>query len=166
MHVSTPTHSQDKRGLRLGAIGIVAGALMVAAPALANSGDTTVSSPAKSNPVVQPDPGHGDGAERLRPTHNVRNPIYSNFDPNEARATRNGVRVFLWGGVSPCFALDSYTVVENRKQVTIALRTGALKTREPVACIEIAKRYYVDIKLRAPLGDRTVIDAAPVSIDE
>jgi hypothetical protein len=122
------------------------------------SADTPVTSPATVPPDGRVDPME---AERVRPNPQAIDRHPQAFEPAEARASERGVVVRFWGGVSPCFVLAGYDVRETDTTVTITLESGRLRTPEPVACIELAKLYEVEIPLRTPLGDREIVDGSP-----
>jgi hypothetical protein len=118
--------------------------------------DATVSSPPRTGPGSKPP--HG-GAQRVVPTNDAAGVMPLTFDVNQVKAVDRAVLVRFWGGVAPCFVLDHYEVIETARAVTIGLFAGHEKTKEDVACIEIAARYEVKVPLAAPLGNRRVVDA-------
>ncbi|WP_433221718.1 hypothetical protein [Microtetraspora malaysiensis] len=86
-------------------------------------------------------------------------------DPRKVRWTsakpiRNGryLRVTWWSGVEPCTVLDRVRVKETRKKVTVTLYEG--RGKDAQMCVMIAVRKSTIVKLRAPLGDRKVVDGA------
>jgi hypothetical protein len=68
--------------------------------------------------------------------------------------------VRFWGGVEPCFVLDSALVEETAETVTITLSAGSDPARPGVACIEIAIWMSVEVRLASPLGGRAIRDGA------
>ncbi|MFF3667384.1 hypothetical protein [Microtetraspora malaysiensis] len=77
-----------------------------------------------------------------------------------AKPIRNGryLRVTWWSGVEPCTVLDRVRVKETRKKVTVTLYEG--RGKDAQMCVMIAVRKSTIVKLRAPLGDRKVVDGA------
>lgn len=68
------------------------------------------------------------------------------------------LRITWWSGVAPCWTLDRVKVKETRKKVTVTLYEGSSK--EGVSCILIALKKTTTVKLKAPLGNRKIVDCA------
>ncbi|WP_433352297.1 hypothetical protein ACQP25_04290 [Microtetraspora malaysiensis] len=86
-------------------------------------------------------------------------------DPHKVRWTsakpiRNGryLRVTWWSGVEPCTMLDRVRVKETRGKVTVTLYEG--RGKDAQMCVMIAVQKSTIVRLKAPLGDRKVIDGA------
>ncbi|MFF4774587.1 hypothetical protein ACFY05_17180 [Microtetraspora fusca] len=77
-----------------------------------------------------------------------------------AKPIRNGgyLRVTWWSGVEPCTVLDRVRVKETRRKVTVTLYEG--RDKDAQMCVMIAVQKSTIVKLRAPLGDRRVVDGA------
>ncbi|WP_245646744.1 hypothetical protein [Microtetraspora niveoalba] len=87
------------------------------------------------------------------------------IDPRAVRWTsakpiRNGryLRVTWWSGVEPCSVLDRVGVKETGRKVIVTLYEG--RGKDAQMCIMIAVKKSTIVKLRAPLGDRVVVDGA------
>lgn len=80
-----------------------------------------------------------------------------------AIVTDDGITVLLWGGVAPCFVVDTVEVTETDEDVTVTVTAGAHQDDPDAICIQIAHRYGVEIALDAPLGDRAVVDGSGAS---
>jgi hypothetical protein len=55
------------------------------------------------------------------------------------------VRASFWGGVAPCFSLDSTSVTRSGTTITVGLRAGA--DQKDGMCIDIAKLYATVVDL-------------------
>ncbi|MCG5215176.1 hypothetical protein [Streptosporangium sp. KLBMP 9127] len=77
-----------------------------------------------------------------------------------AKADDGNLRLVWWSGVEPCHTLDRVSVRETAGQVKVTLYEGASEKAQNVACIEIAVQKTTTVKLKAPLGDRKVVDGA------
>jgi hypothetical protein len=115
--------------------------------------DQPVSVPASSNPA----------AARPSPV----TPIGETLDPHkvawtEAKPSADGhaLTVVWWSGVEPCYALDRVDVAEGADAVTVTLYEGRDKRQPDAACIEIAVEKSTEVKLKAPLGGRKIVDGA------
>jgi hypothetical protein len=63
----------------------------------------------------------------------------------------------LWGGVEPCWALQSVSVVEDTSTVTITVLAGIPPDGVDAACIMLAVEYSHRVTLSQPLGERTIL---------
>jgi hypothetical protein len=64
------------------------------------------------------------------------------------------------GGLQPCFVLDHVTVDEGADVVVVTLYAGHDPSVPHVACSKARRELRTVVALRAPLGDRTVLDGA------
>jgi hypothetical protein len=119
----------------------------VSSPVLGSAGPGTPVDEVPSYQVVKPRPGMAD-------VHPVT------WEKADAR-TPTSLRVRFWGGVEPCYVLDSVRVAYKAKTVVVTLFSGSDPARPDVACIDIAKAMAVDVKLSEPLGGRKVVDGSP-----
>ena len=119
--------------------------------------DTPVSSSAGSGTATTVLPTR----QRVEPRAGMENERPVAFDPSTATEVEGGVLVPFLGGVEPCSVLGRAEAVETADTVTIALFAGADPDAGDTACIEIAVEYEVVVPLAQPLGNRTVVDAAP-----
>jgi hypothetical protein len=110
------------------------------------------------------DPGSGGGVEPTDPGLSPE-PVPSGPDqpgaemPAVDRALVSGADIVLvfWGGV--CSEYSATVVEEGAGSVTVSV-VGRSTLGPDQACIEIAKEYRTEVTLSAPLGDRSLIDAA------
>jgi hypothetical protein len=81
-------------------------------------------------------------------------PVPGRLDPHDAGIAKLAahveghhvwIRATFWGGVKPCFALDSTTATKSGATITVGLRAGA--DANDMMCIEIAKLYATVIDL-------------------
>ena len=94
-------------------------------------------------------------------------PVGNSLDPNKVPWTSatpadggRSLDVVWWSGVEPCYVLDRVEVDEQADQVTVTLYEGKDARSPDAVCIEIAIQKTTRVQLRAPLGDRKVIDGA------
>ena len=74
---------------------------------------------------------------------------------------RRTVAVEWLGGVAACDALERVDVEEGDEEVTITVRTGWPKgTPRDQACIALGVQRVAIVRLKAPLGDRKLVDGA------
>ncbi|MCK2214616.1 hypothetical protein MF672_012555 [Actinomadura sp. ATCC 31491] len=80
----------------------------------------------------------------------------------KAKPVSKGRKVQLtwWSGVAPCTVLDRVKVKETSRKVTITLYEGASPKAKNVSCIMIAIQKTTTVKLKKPLGKRTLVDGA------
>lgn len=109
-------------------------------------------------------PGSGGGGEPtdpgLSPEPVPSGPAQPGAEqPAVDRAVVSGADVTLvyWGGV--CSEYSAVVVEETATAVTVSV-SGRSTLGPDQACIEIAQEYKSTVTLRAPLGDRALIDAA------
>lgn len=121
--------------------------------------DTSVSSPIQGSPapgMVDTEPSY----QVVTPRPGMANKHAVTWEKADVR-TPTSVRVKFWGGVEPCYVLDSVKVAYTPKQVVVTLFSGSDPAKPDVACIDIAKAMAVDVKLSEPLGKRKVVDGSP-----
>jgi hypothetical protein len=131
------------------------------------SGDGSVSSPNDPGGALPPDAD--SNAELVQP-------VPGRLDPHDTGITKLAahveghhvwIRATFWGGVKPCFALDSTTATRSGSTITVGLRSGA--DANDVMCIDIAKLYATVIDLGDVDPGRYTVksatgDAPPISI--
>lgn len=110
-----------------------------------------------------PCPGEGDAsggpkAERVEPVGGQAGVRAVSWE--RARPKGAGLRVFFWSGVEPCNVLDRVEVEETKREILVTLFEGHTPRDGDMACIEIAVYKFVDVELKAPVGDRKIIDGA------
>jgi hypothetical protein len=107
--------------------------------ACAGGPDTAVSHDAAQDPA-EPVPKRVEPRPGMAGVHPVA------FETATPLGDETALEVRFWGGVEPCFVLDSAVAVE---------------------CIEIALWMSVEVRLAAPLGGRAIRDgAAPDSANQ
>ncbi|MEU8173471.1 hypothetical protein AB0C14_11390 [Microbispora hainanensis] len=91
------------------------------------------------------------------PTLNPRKVPWESATP-----TGDGTALDLvwWSGVEPCNVLDHVEVTETAREVTVTLYEGQDRRSPDAVCIEIAIMKSTQVHLKAPLGDRKVVDGA------
>jgi hypothetical protein len=67
------------------------------------------------------------------------------------------LELHLWGGVEPCWALQSVSIVEDEATVTITVLAGIPPDGVDSVCIMLAVEYSHRVTLSQPLGERTVL---------
>ncbi|GAA0941047.1 hypothetical protein GCM10009560_52740 [Nonomuraea longicatena] len=70
------------------------------------------------------------------------------------------VKLVWWSGVEPCTVLDRVQVRQTRSKVTITLFEGTPAKAKNTACIAIAVQKTTTVRLKAPVGRRTLVDGA------
>ncbi|MEU7689852.1 hypothetical protein OHB01_13240 [Microbispora hainanensis] len=68
--------------------------------------------------------------------------------------------IVWWSGVEPCNVLDHVEVTETAREVTVTLYEGQDRRSPDAVCIAIAILKTTKVQLKAPLGDRKVVDGA------
>lgn len=120
--------------------------------------DTSVSSPA------QPGPDGGPDREPPAPMLVTPRPGMVNLhDVTWEKATARServVRVQFYGGVEPCYVLDSARVDYREDAVEITLVSGSDPAEPDAVCIEIAQLKAVDVTLDENLAGRELVDGA------
>lgn len=90
-------------------------------------------------------------------TLNPRKVRWSSATPTE---DGRSLDVVWWSGVEPCYALDRVEVDEQADKVIVTIYEGQDSRSPDAVCIEIAIQKTTRVELRAPLGDRQVVDGA------
>ncbi len=104
-------------------------------------------------------PGGKAKPERVEPRPGMAGVMPLAWEKVKARGPR-ALDVFFWSGVEPCYVLDRVEVKETPGKVEITLFQGHDPQDEDTACIEIAVRKVVRVKLDSPLDGRDVVDGA------
>ncbi|GGO13810.1 hypothetical protein GCM10010116_27870 [Microbispora rosea subsp. aerata] len=68
--------------------------------------------------------------------------------------------IVWWSGVEPCNVLDRVDVTETAREVTVTLYEGQDRRSPDAVCIAIAIQKTTKVRLKAPLGERKVVDGA------
>jgi hypothetical protein len=78
------------------------------------------------------------------------------------RQTSSGraLRVTYWSGVEPCNVLDHVDVRYETSKIVVTLFEGYDPEEPDVACIELALRKAVMVKLEQPVDGRKIVDGA------
>lgn len=118
-------------------------------------GSSSVGSPVMGSPPAATEPSY----QLVEPRPGMANKHAVGFEKADVR-TPTSLRVKFWGGVEPCYVLDSVKVAYRAKEVVVTLYSGSDPAKPDTACIEIAKAMAVDVKLTEPLGSRTIVDGA------
>jgi hypothetical protein len=71
----------------------------------------------------------------------------------------NTIAIHFVTGTPECYGAEAQ-VTESATEVVVALRTGTLPEAADKACIMVAVYGTMQMTLQAPLGDRTVVNAA------
>lgn len=125
--------------------------------------------PPGASSSATPDQPVGESASPVTPSGapSPVTPVGQTLDPSKvpwtsATPTEDGrsLDVVWWSGVEPCYVLDRVEVDEQADQVTVTLYEGKDARSPDAVCIEIAIQKTTRVQLRAPLGDRKVIDGA------
>lgn len=117
--------------------------------------DTAVSHDATQDPAAaEPVP------KRVAPRPGMASVRPVPFETATPIGDETALDVRFWGGVEPCFVLDSAVALETAETVTVTLAAGSDPARPGVACIEIALWMAVEVRLAAPLGGRAIRDGA------
>ncbi|GAA5074842.1 hypothetical protein HNP84_007454 [Thermocatellispora tengchongensis] len=111
-----------------------------------------VATPAPSAPYASPSP--------VTPKGGVADPRPIRWTKVTPVGDTNRVQILWTSGVEPCHTLDRVDVKETDRTVEITLYEGTPQDAQNVACIEIAIEKTTTVTLKAPLGDRKVIDGA------
>ncbi|RBQ22180.1 hypothetical protein DP939_03025 [Spongiactinospora rosea] len=104
-----------------------------------------------------PSPGSPEPVEPKGDTIDPRPVPWISATP-EAGGER--LRLVWWSGVEPCRTLDRVEVEESAAEVKATIYEGPARDAQNVACIEIAVQKTTTVTLKAPLGDRKVVDGA------
>ncbi|MFJ2028363.1 hypothetical protein [Streptosporangium sp. NPDC087985] len=154
------------------AIPLLAGTLLLAmgcgnehsATTAGPAGAGSVSAGSPSQPVshtVAPRPGPTGGTPKpTRPEGHTDNPRKVAWLTAKPSKDGRSLRVTWWSGVEPCHVLDRVTVRETSKRVTVTLWEGPSSKVKNALCIDIAIQKVTTVKLKAPLGERKMIDGA------
>ncbi len=70
------------------------------------------------------------------------------------------IDVYFWSGVEPCHVLDRVEVDYRRRAVRVTLFEGHEPGAEDTACIEIAVKKVVRVRLEQRLRGRPIRDGA------
>lgn len=76
-----------------------------------------------------------------------------------SQVSTNTIAVHFVTGTPECYGADA-SVTETATTVTIELRTGTRPDSADKSCIMVAVYATMQITLAAPLGDRTILNAA------
>ncbi|MDP9863545.1 MULTISPECIES: hypothetical protein [Streptosporangium] len=107
-------------------------------------------------PRVEP----SQGPRATRPQGHTVNPRKVRWLTAKPSKDGRSLRITWWSGVEPCTVLDRVSVKETSKRVTVTLWEGPSAKARNMACIAIAVQKVTTVKLKAPLGDRKVVDGA------
>ncbi|WP_233508246.1 hypothetical protein [Spongiactinospora gelatinilytica] len=118
--------------------------------------DKTVTQTVTTTPSI-PGPGSPQPVEPKGDTIDPRPVPWISATP-EAGGER--LRLVWWSGVEPCRTLDRVEVDESAAEVKVTIYEGPARDAQNVACIEIAVQKTTTVTLKAPLGDRKVVDGA------
>ncbi|MEW9527665.1 hypothetical protein [Microbispora sp. NPDC049125] len=113
-----------------------------------------VSVPATSGPPVSAAPSPVTPVGNTMRTHKVP---WISATPS---AGGSKLDIVWWSGVEPCAVLDRVEVDEGGKDVTVTVYEGQDRRSPDAICIAIAIQKTTTVDLRAPLGDRKVVDGA------
>lgn len=119
------------------------------------SPDDVVSSTPDPDPAPQPN----GGAQRVTPKPGMSDVRPSAYEKVKVLSERE-LRVFFYQGVAPCSVLDRVEVEYGTKTIGLTLFVGHEKTKEDVACIELAVYNFVDVTLDEPIDGRKIVDAS------
>ncbi|MEU6719459.1 hypothetical protein ABZ897_49050 [Nonomuraea sp. NPDC046802] len=117
-------------------------------PAVANPVTTTPT----NTPTNEPKP--------VKPVGDAINVHKVRWTKAKALAKGKKIQLTWWSGVEPCTVLDRVKVKESAKKVTITLYEGTSPKAKNVSCIMIAIQKTTTVKLKKPLGKRTLVDGA------
>ncbi|MDH2426767.1 hypothetical protein [Sphaerisporangium sp. TRM90804] len=95
----------------------------------------------------------------VRPKPGMRAVRKVEWDKVEPSPDGRTLTVVWSSGVEPCFVLDRVEVAETAREVTVTLYEGREGPAD-TACIAISFQKSTTVKLKAPLGDREVVDGA------
>jgi len=128
-----------------------------------DTGTTTSADPdesVESPPLDGTLPGEEPGAELVEPRAGMAGVTPHGFESADPVDDGRVLAVRYWSGVAPCSVLDSVEVDESATEVVVTLMVGHEPDAGDVACIQIAQLYETRVELRAPLGEREVVDGA------
>ncbi|MER5420964.1 hypothetical protein [Streptosporangium roseum] len=145
---------------------ILAGSLLLtvgcgAGHSTVTTGTATADSP--SRPVshtAAPREEPTQGPKPTKPQGHTDNPRKVRWLTAKPSKDGRSLRVTWWSGVEPCTVLDRVTVRETSKRVTVTLWEGPSAKARNMACIAIAIQKVTTVKLKAPLGNRKIVDGA------
>ncbi|GAA4235430.1 hypothetical protein FHR32_003244 [Streptosporangium album] len=149
------------------AIPLLTGSLLLALGCGAGHSATTAGSASTGNPS-QP-VGHtvaprteptGGTPKPTRPQGHTDNPRKVSWLTAKPSKDGRSLRITWWSGVEPCHVLDRVTVRETADRVTVTLWEGPSSKVKNAVCIDIAIKKVTTVKLKAPLGERKVVDGA------
>lgn len=107
---------------------------------------------------VSPAPGAAKRASDVTPNRSIKDPYEIAWSSWEKVDGANAVRIFYTSGVPACYGQYA-DVVETRSKVTIRLYSGSVPNA-PDACISLAVNSSMVVPLKAPLGNRKVVQVA------
>ena len=123
---------------------------------------TTVTSTPATSTTQTTEPGTGTGPAKrdsdITPNRSIKQAQETAWSKWEKVEGSNAVRIFYTTGAPECYG--QYTDVEETDtEVKVRLYSGALPNA-PEACIAIALEGSMVVPLKAPLGDRKVVQVA------
>lgn len=143
-------------------LGVVLAAALVAASAC-GSPDATGRAAPGSSPDDPVSASAGPFTPATTPEPELREPedglvdVYArSFDRHEARG--HTLTLIYYSGVKDCYGLDRIEAQESDRRVVVTIYEG--RRPEAEICPEIAVQVRSEVELRAPLGDRKLVDGA------
>ncbi|MFC4010952.1 hypothetical protein ACFOY2_27245 [Nonomuraea purpurea] len=115
--------------------------------------------PAVANPVTTT-PTPSNEPKPVKPVGDAINVHKVRWTKAKALDKGKKIQLTWWSGVEPCTVLDRVKVKESAKKVTITLYEGTAPKAKNVSCIMIAIQKSTTVKLRKPLGKRTLVDGS------
>lgn len=110
-----------------------------------------------SAPPVPEEVPVGDVGTMFEPTPDLVRASTTPFE-SWSQVSPNTIAIHFVTGTPECYGANA-TVTETDTQVLVALRTGTLPEAEDKACIMVAVYGTMQMTLKAPLGDRTILNA-------
>ncbi len=99
-------------------------------------------------------------AEMVKPRAGMKDVHPTNWEKAEALSERK-VLVTFYGGVEPCYVLDSVKVKYGDKAITISLFSGSDPNKPDAVCIEVAQLKQVEVDLTEDVDGRDFKDGSP-----